>query len=115
MRTKKTEIEIELDRYYYALNSIKMWQYELGHITIDHERKADAISQLIENENRILERINNLILTANLTAQELEYIRLYYFQKRSRVQTERAMFACHSTVTRVRKSALQKLEKVYKN
>ena len=79
MRTKKTPLEIELDRYYYALNSIKMWQYELGHITADHERKADAISQLIENENRILERINNLILTANLTGEEIEFIRLYYF------------------------------------
>ena len=114
MRLKKTPLENELDKYYYAAASIKRWQDEFGRTTSNYELKMGAISQLIDAENETIKRINNLISRANLSGEERTYIELKHFKQYNRIQIERAMFCCQTTINKIRKSALEKIEKVYK-
>ena len=112
MRTKKTPIEEELDKYYFALNSIKRWQEELGHTTYGHGERTNALYQFINAENEVIRRINALLNRANLTGMEKEYIELKHFKQLNRTQIEREMFCCSTTLSKIRRQALKKIEDV---
>ena len=80
----------------------------------NYSKELDRISERLNAERRIIARIQEMVDKADLTGQEREYIRLRYFEMNKLVKIEQKMYCSHSTLKRLKKSALEKLEVVYK-
>ena len=107
---KKTDIENELDRYYYASLELTRLNAELSFMANHKQDRLNILPSLIAREYKIIEEITNLIERAELDEREFEYIRLRHFEQNNLVQIEFKMFLSQRTIGRAREAALKKLK-----
>lgn len=113
MKAKKTPIENELDKYYFATQSIERYENELGHIIDHYSERYTRISLLLEAEYAIINRIKDLIARAELNNEEKEYVRMRHFEQIPMYQIECFIPCSTTTLARVRKKTLERLEKAF--